>query len=311
MAAEVCGRGFVVAGGGRDVAARVDESSAVSSRQRSPASLRRAGCLVEAGEHAQQRARLSSGRGCGFSGRSASRVRSASSAGRGPRASASSRRKSHASCAAGEAGVAERLLRRLRKVLEAAADVREPEPSAYQTCTRPAWSSACSSNGSAFRASRSSSSTAGSAAKNHAMVNGTDVGEQLRLFLRRPRAPARRRRRRSRPPARRPDERASARSSSRDVEPHRPGQLERPLEQASGGAASPARARGGRRPRAARRRARPGSGRLGRARAGSGRPARGGSRGSRPTRPDRAPRCSSQPAKRSCSSARVAFGSAS
>ena len=85
------------------------------------------GCLVEAGEHGRAARRASAAAaGCGFSGRSASRVRSASSAGRGPWASASSRPKRLRVALPGEAGVAERLLRRVRIVLEAAAEVRDP-----------------------------------------------------------------------------------------------------------------------------------------------------------------------------------------
>ena len=84
--AEVRGRVLVVAGGRRDAgrARRRPQSSPVSSRQRSPASRAIRAASSKRASMVSSQARRSSSAGCGFSGRSASSVRSASSAGRGP-----------------------------------------------------------------------------------------------------------------------------------------------------------------------------------------------------------------------------------
>ncbi len=173
------------------------------------------GCLVEAGEHGQQPGAHQQRPGCGFSGRSASSVRSASSAGRGPKTSASLEAEEIRVALPGEAGVAERLLRRVRPVLEAAAEVRDPEaervPDVHQA-------------GVVLRLLEQRQRlprellelvdgriglerTSGSRRRRR--------GRAARLSRRRPPAPARRRRRRSRRPSRPSrSESAAARSSS-------------------------------------------------------------------------------------------------
>ena len=266
------------------------QSSPVSSRQRSPASRAIGAASSKRASMVSSQARASSVPGVRVLGQE--RVERAQRLVRRPRPEDERALEAEEirAALAGQPGVVERLLRRVRLVLVAARGSSRPRSaSADQTCTSPAWSSACSSSGSASRASCSSSSMAGSAANDDAVVGGADTGERLACLvagcprplgggvgdrcglraslveerLRRGRARARRRA----VPA------GSARAPARAAR-RRPGRRR-------------ARARGGRRPRAARRRARPGSGRVVRARCCSGRPARGGSRGSRPARPAR------------------------
>ena len=90
---------------------------------------------------------------------------------------------------AGEPGVAEGLLARLRPLLEPPAEVRYAEAERVPDVPSPAWSSACSSSGSAARASRSSSSTAGSSVELRAVPRRRRRGRvPLRPRRRPPRA---------------------------------------------------------------------------------------------------------------------------
>ena len=190
---------------------------------------------------------------------------------------------------AGEPGVAERLLRRVRIVLEAAAVVRDPEAERVPDVHQAGVVLRLLEQRQRLPREPLELVDGRIGREERAVVGGADAGEQPRPSRRRPPAPARRRRRRSRRPSRCPvEERLGEVELEHDVEPRRPGQLERPLEQPRRPrvVAAPERAAaGGREPlaRALGQRSR----RAVRAPACSGRPARGGSRGSRPARPAR------------------------